>query len=181
MWQSGKMNERPPGHFGGFDSLAKYGAKSEVKEIKSLESSQRRTTISISELLNPETPDSGHNLSAVSDHYQLQGDKQAGPGDKPSESPYAGGADAQSHLEPEIGCRYTYILPSPHAPARPNTNSTAIQRGNNHTGQAPLKTRTRTSTKPIEKGNNDSGSGGKLRCIHCRRRRQKVPIISPIC
>jgi len=90
MWQSGKMNERPPGQFGGFDPLAK------------LESTQRRTTISISELLNPEAPDSGQTLSAVSE-CNYQGDKQAAPGDKPSESPYAGRAAAQRCFEPEIG------------------------------------------------------------------------------
>jgi hypothetical protein len=99
MWQSGKMNdEPPPGQFGGFHPLVK------------LESTQRRTSISISELLNPETPDSGQTLSAVSEcHYQ--GDKPAAPGDKPAESPYAGRAAAQSHFEPEIGHRYTYSLP----------------------------------------------------------------------
>jgi len=108
--RSGKVEERRnAGYFGVFrlDSCGNYGAKSEVKgvespanpgdgEISTSDSNKRKTTISVKELLNPETPHSCHTPSTVGSDCHCQSDnQQAVSGEQLLENPYASGAAAQ--------------------------------------------------------------------------------------
>jgi hypothetical protein len=108
--RSGKVEERRnAGYFGVFrlDSCGNYGAKSEVKgvespanpgdgpEISTSDSNKRKTTISVKELLNPETPHSCHTPSTVDSDCHCQGDnQQAVPREQSLENPYASGPAA---------------------------------------------------------------------------------------